>query len=218
MTAEIAERAGAEFVSKQQLFERSDILTIHLVLSQRSRGLVEASLLNLMKPTARLVNTSRGPIVDEAALIDVLERRRICGRSPRCVRSGAVVERPSVQKAAECPRDAAHRLRCARIVSDVLRRHREEHRELAGRRPKVSRSRRRAGTRGICRLPRLKLLHGKRRSLLFAVWPEWDYAWPRAKPGIASDHDVPGGWAAGGFGPPAPLCLRCRWPRRGNRR
>jgi phosphoglycerate dehydrogenase-like enzyme len=79
MTAEIAERAGAEFVSKQQLFERSDILTIHLVLSQRSRGLVEASLLNLMKPTARLVNTSRGPIVDEAALIDVLERRRIAG-------------------------------------------------------------------------------------------------------------------------------------------
>jgi lactate dehydrogenase-like 2-hydroxyacid dehydrogenase len=78
MTAEIAERAGAEFVSKEQLFERSDILTIHLVLSQRSRGLVEASLLNLMKPTARLVNTSRGPIVDEATRgICRLSRRKL---------------------------------------------------------------------------------------------------------------------------------------------
>jgi phosphoglycerate dehydrogenase-like enzyme len=79
MTAEVAQRAGAEFVSKEQLFERSDILTIHLVLSDRSRGLVGATLLNRMKPTARLVNTSRGPIVDEAALIDVLGRRRIAG-------------------------------------------------------------------------------------------------------------------------------------------
>jgi phosphoglycerate dehydrogenase-like enzyme len=79
MTAEVAQRAGAEFVSKEQLFERSDILTIHLVLSDRSRGLVGASLLNSMKPTARLVNTSRGPLVDEGALIDVLKRRRIAG-------------------------------------------------------------------------------------------------------------------------------------------
>jgi len=79
MTAELAQRAGAEFVSKEQLFERSDILTIHLVLSDRSRGLVGASLLNSMKPTARLINTSRGPLVEEGALIDVLERRRIAG-------------------------------------------------------------------------------------------------------------------------------------------
>ena len=79
MTAEVAQRAGAEFVSKEQLFERSDILTIHLVLSDRSRGLVGASQLNSMKPNARLVNTSRGPIVDEGALIEVLERRRIAG-------------------------------------------------------------------------------------------------------------------------------------------
>ena len=79
LTADAAEGAGAEYVSKEQLFERSDILTIHLILSNRSRGLVGAKLLNLMKPTARLVNTSRGPIVDESALIDVLERRRIAG-------------------------------------------------------------------------------------------------------------------------------------------
>jgi phosphoglycerate dehydrogenase-like enzyme len=79
MTAEVAQRAGAEFVSKEQLFEQSDILTIHVLLSDRSRGLVGTKLLNSMKPTARLVNTSRGPIVDERALIDVLERRRIAG-------------------------------------------------------------------------------------------------------------------------------------------
>ena len=79
MTAEIAQSVGAEFVSKEQLFERSDILTIHVILSERTRGLVGASLLNSMKPSARLVNTSRGPIVDEAALIDVLQRGRIAG-------------------------------------------------------------------------------------------------------------------------------------------
>ena len=79
LTAEATQLAGAEYVSKEQLFERSDILTIHLILSHRSRGLVGARLLNLMKPTARLVNTSRGPIVDESALIDVLERRCIAG-------------------------------------------------------------------------------------------------------------------------------------------
>ncbi len=79
MTAEVAQQARAEFVSKEQLFEQSDILTIHVLLSDRSRGLVGAKLLNSMKPTARLVNTSRGPIVDERALIDVLERRRIAG-------------------------------------------------------------------------------------------------------------------------------------------
>lgn len=50
-----------------------------MVLSDRSRGLVGGSLLNLMKPTARVVNTSRGPIVDERSLIDALERRRIAG-------------------------------------------------------------------------------------------------------------------------------------------
>ena len=79
LTADAAKGIGAEYVSKEQLFEQSDILTIHLILSRRSRGLVGANLLNLMKPTARLVNTSRGPIVDESALIDVLERRRIAG-------------------------------------------------------------------------------------------------------------------------------------------
>jgi phosphoglycerate dehydrogenase-like enzyme len=79
MTAQAAEAVGARLVSKEALFEQSDLLTIHLVLSNRTRGLVGARELGLMKRTARLINTSRGPIVDEGALIDVLKRRMIAG-------------------------------------------------------------------------------------------------------------------------------------------
>jgi phosphoglycerate dehydrogenase-like enzyme len=74
-----AQERGARWVSKQELFRQADILTIHLVLSSRTRGLVGKSELALMKPSARLVNTSRGPIVDEAALVDALRKRRIAG-------------------------------------------------------------------------------------------------------------------------------------------
>src|SRR5712675_2495220 len=77
MTPEAATAAGAILVSKEQLFERADILTIHLVLSDRTRGLVGAAELGRMKPTARLINASRGPIVDEQALINVLKNRQI---------------------------------------------------------------------------------------------------------------------------------------------
>ena len=79
LTPETAKAAGATRVSKDQLFEQADILTIHLVLSSRTRGLVGAAELGKMKPTARLINTSRGPIVDEQALISVLENRQIAG-------------------------------------------------------------------------------------------------------------------------------------------
>jgi phosphoglycerate dehydrogenase-like enzyme len=79
LTAEQAAEAGAELVSKDDLFRRADILTVHVVLSDRSRGLVGARELALMKPTAYLVNTSRGPIVDEAALLDALHAGRIAG-------------------------------------------------------------------------------------------------------------------------------------------
>lgn len=79
MTAEAAHAVGAELVSKDEMFFQADVITIHLVLSDRTTGLVGARELDLMKPTARLVNTSRGPIVDEAALIDALGRRRIAG-------------------------------------------------------------------------------------------------------------------------------------------
>jgi phosphoglycerate dehydrogenase-like enzyme len=79
MTRGIAEAAGATFVTKSELFRQADIVTVHLVLSKRTRGLVGAAELQLMKPTARLVNTSRGQIVDEGALIDVLQSRTIAG-------------------------------------------------------------------------------------------------------------------------------------------
>ena len=79
LTRETAEAAGATLVSKEQLFMQADILTIHLVLSSRTRGLVGAAELGKMKPTARLINTSRGPIVDQQALISALERRQIAG-------------------------------------------------------------------------------------------------------------------------------------------
>jgi len=77
LTREAAEKAGATHVSKAELFRRADVLTVHLVLSDRSRGLVGADELNLMKPTALLVNTSRGPIVDEQALIEALQSHTI---------------------------------------------------------------------------------------------------------------------------------------------
>ena len=79
LTAEKAAATGAVLVSKEELLRRSDVVSIHLVLSERSRGLIGAAELSLMKPTARLVNTSRGPIVVEAALISALEKGQIAG-------------------------------------------------------------------------------------------------------------------------------------------
>ncbi|PZV40101.1 hydroxyacid dehydrogenase [Mesorhizobium kowhaii] len=79
LTAARAAEADASLVSKDELFQRSDIVTIHLVLSGRSLGLVGARELGLMKPTARLVNTSRGPIVVEADLIHALQAGKIAG-------------------------------------------------------------------------------------------------------------------------------------------
>lgn len=79
LTAEKAEAAGATLVTKEVLFAESDFITIHLVLSNRSRGIVNAQDLQLMKPDAYLINTSRGPLIDEQALIEVLEQRKIAG-------------------------------------------------------------------------------------------------------------------------------------------
>jgi phosphoglycerate dehydrogenase-like enzyme len=79
LTAERAAAVGATLVSKEELLRRADVLTIHLVLGDRTRGLLGAAELAQLKPTAYLINTSRGPIVDETALIDVLERRAIAG-------------------------------------------------------------------------------------------------------------------------------------------
>jgi phosphoglycerate dehydrogenase-like enzyme len=79
LTGEAAAAAGARLVSKEALLRQSDIVSIHLVLSGRTLGLIGAAELALMKPTARLVNTSRGPIVVESALTEALAAGRIAG-------------------------------------------------------------------------------------------------------------------------------------------
>jgi phosphoglycerate dehydrogenase-like enzyme len=66
-------------VSKEELFKQSDFITIHVVLSARSKGLVGAAEFALMKPTAYLINTSRGPIVDEVAMLSGLRDKKIAG-------------------------------------------------------------------------------------------------------------------------------------------
>jgi len=77
LTAEKAAAQGVERVEKDELFRRADILSVHLVLSDRSRGLVGAREIGLMKPSAILVNTSRGPICDTTAIIDALKNGRL---------------------------------------------------------------------------------------------------------------------------------------------
>ena len=79
LTPDAADGAGARYVSRETLFATSDVLTIHLKLSDRSRGVIGAAELAAMKPTALLVNTSRGAIVEEGALIDALRGHRIAG-------------------------------------------------------------------------------------------------------------------------------------------
>lgn len=79
LTADTAASVGARRVQKSELFAASDVVSIHVVLSERTRGLVAASELALMQPHAYLINTSRGPIVDEAALLAALESGRIAG-------------------------------------------------------------------------------------------------------------------------------------------
>ncbi len=79
LTAERAESGGAELVSRDELFRQADVLSIHLVLSESTRGLVGVSELNLLKRNALLINTSRGPIVDEGALIAVLSSGALGG-------------------------------------------------------------------------------------------------------------------------------------------
>ena len=79
LTQEKAREAGATRVEKDELFRRADFITIHQQLSPRTRGLVGAKELGLMKPSAFLINTSRGPIIEEAALISALRERRIAG-------------------------------------------------------------------------------------------------------------------------------------------
>jgi phosphoglycerate dehydrogenase-like enzyme len=79
LTEEKATTAGAKLVSKEELFKTADFVSIHLVLSERPRGIIGLPSLQQMKPTAYFINTSRGPLVDENALIKVLQNKTIAG-------------------------------------------------------------------------------------------------------------------------------------------
>src|SRR5471032_1788997 len=79
LTPERCKEAGVGYATREELFSTADVITIHMVLSQRSHGLVGVADLARMKPTSYLVNTARGPIVDEAALLETLQQRKIAG-------------------------------------------------------------------------------------------------------------------------------------------
>jgi phosphoglycerate dehydrogenase-like enzyme len=79
LTVERCREVGVGYATKEELFGAADIVTVHMVLSQRSRGLIGQEDLARMKPTSFLVNTARGPIVDEAALLETLQQRKIAG-------------------------------------------------------------------------------------------------------------------------------------------
>src|ERR1700723_1606109 len=79
LTPERCKEVGVGYATKEELFSTADFITVHVVLSQRSRGLVGAADLNRMKPTSFIVNTARGPIIDEMALLETLQARKIAG-------------------------------------------------------------------------------------------------------------------------------------------
>ena len=79
MTLDRTKNEGVSLVSKEELFQKSDVLSIHLVLSDRTRAIVGADDLQMMKSTSYLINTARGEIVQEAALLDALRKKTIAG-------------------------------------------------------------------------------------------------------------------------------------------
>jgi D-3-phosphoglycerate dehydrogenase len=79
LTRERCAEVGVGYLSKEELFATSDVISIHLILSKRTRGLITSDDIGRMKPSAYLINTARGPIVDEAALLKTLQEKRIAG-------------------------------------------------------------------------------------------------------------------------------------------
>jgi phosphoglycerate dehydrogenase-like enzyme len=79
LTAERCKEVGVDHVSKEDLFRQADFITIHVVLSQRTRGIIGAKEIGLMKPTAYIINTSRGPIIEQEALLSALRAKTIAG-------------------------------------------------------------------------------------------------------------------------------------------
>ena len=97
--------------SLAELLPQADILTLHLPLTDESRGMIGAAALALMKPSAVVINTSRGGIVDERALYDAIVAGQIIRRRPRCVRTRAADGRQPADAAADCRLYAARRRR-----------------------------------------------------------------------------------------------------------
>lgn len=79
LTQERASAAGAQLVDKSVLFQTADFITVHLVLSERTKGIIGRSDIKAMKPSAFFINTARGPLVDEAALVEALQSKSIAG-------------------------------------------------------------------------------------------------------------------------------------------
>ncbi len=141
LTPEKAKEGGADYAGKEDLFRNADIITIHLVLSERSRGLIGAKELGLMKKSAYLVNTSRGPIVDEKALDRGAQRQSNRRRRPRRVRRRAFAARPPLPQDGQCRDHAASGLRQRAELPQIFPRHRRGH-------PRFPRRQTGAGDRG----------------------------------------------------------------------
>ena len=110
LTDERAAEVGVRRVEKDALFDSADFLTIHLMLSDRTRGLVGARELELMRPDAYLINTSRAAIVNTAALYSVLRERRIAGAALDVFDTEPLAPGRSDPRTAECDFDAPYRL------------------------------------------------------------------------------------------------------------
>ena len=130
LTAERAMAHGVRMAALEDLLGRSNVVSIHLRLSERSDKLIGRRELRLMKPTAYLINTARGPIVDEAALIDALRHRRIAGAGLGRLRAGAHRSRQSPVATRQCCLYPAYRLCHAGNVRADAGRRRGEHHEL----------------------------------------------------------------------------------------
>src|SRR6202521_4103954 len=131
LTAERAAEVSAELVSKEELFRRADVVSVHVGLSDRTRGLVGAAEFALMKPTARLVNTSRGPIVVEGRSPRCAQKRQDRGGSDRRLRSGAASARSPFPQPAEPAGYSTYRLCLAQPIRALLPGHSQQHYSMA---------------------------------------------------------------------------------------
>ena len=133
LTPEKAKEAGVDYASKEDLFRKADIVTIHYQLGERSRGLITADDIGRMKPSAYLINTARAPIVDQAALLKALQDKKIAGAGLDVFEVEPLPLDHPVPQAGQCRDHAASRL-CQRAeLPQIFSRHRRGHPRLAGR-------------------------------------------------------------------------------------